>query len=142
MKEDARKPKAMNFYWQGLSLLCESIYIEIIECFERFTHDVTLQNLQLLFCAVKKMISEYEDASDLIYQIFYVYEHGAIKYGDKNYSELCLERILHALGRHIAILAIGSPIDEDSDLHHLAHIMANVLIAAELLHRNQMITAL
>ena len=64
-----------------------------------------------------------------------VLAHGAAKYGWDNWKaggKEAVERYLDALGRHYSAVCRGETHDKDSQMRHLAHILANVLFLMEL----------
>lgn len=56
--------------------------------------------------------------------------HGAAKYGRWNFIEakVCAHTYVAAIGRHWAAYAGGEDTDEESGIHHLAHLAANAYI--------------
>jgi hypothetical protein len=54
---------------------------------------------------------------------------GAIKYSANNWIRLELRRILDALERHVNAFNSGEDYASDSEQHHLAHVIANAMMA-------------
>ena len=67
-----------------------------------------------------------------------VLEHGAAKYGDRNWTLVEKERYVEALGRHFLQWLHGVQAgdilvtDDDSGLSHLSHLAVNALFLLEL----------
>lgn len=59
-----------------------------------------------------------------IEELVEVYTFGSKKYGDRNWENgISSDRLYAAVMRHIAAWRKGERINEESDLHHLAHAM-------------------
>lgn len=57
-----------------------------------------------------------------------VLEYGALKYAPYNWKkEMPLDEILDSMQRHLAALIDGEEFDQESELHHIGHIMANAM---------------
>ena len=60
-----------------------------------------------------------------------VLEFGKSKYGEDNWKKgLVQKQTLDSLSRHLIELMKGNPIDEESKLPHIAHVMANAMFYA------------
>ena len=56
-----------------------------------------------------------------------VFTYGAKKYGERNWEKgISKERLRAALLRHVFAWCGGEDADAESDIHHLAHAMANL----------------
>lgn len=131
MKNDQNKPQARRFYWHGLSLLVSPELKAIIKAYNKFVDCPSIPLLKTLFMDCR---AYNEPQMDM--ELLRIYEYGAQKYADKNYLALNLDRILDAMGRHLVAVGFGKEKAEDSQLSHFGHVVANVLIAAELLSSN------
>lgn len=56
-----------------------------------------------------------------------VLTYGANKYGDNNWQGVEEHRYQAALGRHFSEYMQGRKYDDESGIHHLSHVMANVM---------------
>lgn len=131
MKNDQQKPHAINFYWEGLRVIAKSDR-EVIEqtlMFEQFCRDRRLDSLRTLYWVI---MDAHPDKNKLFEDVMHIYKIGADEYGDKNYLTLGVERFLDAMGRHLGKAHGATPLDE-SGYPHVAHVLANILIVAELL---------
>lgn len=70
-----------------------------------------------------------------------VLQHGADKYGARNWRQdaIRVTTYVAAIRRHIAALNDGEDIDPDSGEHHMAHIGANVHVFLDALAHGQVI---
>ena len=56
-----------------------------------------------------------------------VFTYGARKYGDRNWKKgISKERLRAAAMRHLFAWCGGEDADPESEIHHLAHVMANM----------------
>jgi primase-polymerase (primpol)-like protein len=128
------KPEAIKFFWNGLATL--SGKKRLVEDFKIFSQNPNMQTLSIVYEAIKHEIIKYchekDGTEDLIYQVIEGYEYGAKKHGETDYLNAKLEDIINAIGRHLIQFLLGTGVDQESGLHHLALIMCNILIAAEL----------
>lgn len=131
MKHDEGKPQSINFYWDGLRNSNQR-YQSVIACFQKFIETPTLDtlvNFQAMFIEASKFSDKNVD------ELMHVYDYGAQLYGDKNYKGLEIDRFINAMGRHLSKeLLTYNGIDDDSGYPHKVHVMANILIAAELIN--------
>ena len=52
---------------------------------------------------------------------------GAKKYGDNNWQGVSIDRYYAALCRHLIAWREGEKFDDESKIHHLAHVMVNAM---------------
>lgn len=129
MKDDKDKLDAGNFYWDGLARLLNPDQGAVVCAYHQFFLIHTLTNLQKLFVACRDLNVPRMDVFCRL-----VYDHGSAKYADKNYLGLDLNRIIGAMDRHLRAAFLTNDPDE-SGFSHIVHVMANVLIAAEILDK-------
>lgn len=129
MKNDQQKVDPTSFYWDGLEAVTWPHAKDVIQCYQQVVKNPCIETIKLLW----EIATMDEVDEQNIIQLMYVYQHGAQKYGDKNYLGLELERIISALGRHIIAWASNVTADQDSGYRHFSHILANILILAELI---------
>lgn len=61
-----------------------------------------------------------------------VMTYGAKKYGDRNWEKgISVSRYYSALRRHLSAWIAGEEMDEESNLHHLAHATACIMMMKE-----------
>lgn len=128
MKFDQNKPSLCSFYWDGLAGVVKPSLSAIIKAYQAFSNKPSISMSIFLFNACRDYYILYHP-----FEIKSAYDHGARKYGDKNYLSLTLDRYLDAFGRHLLKICFGHEIDEESGLRHSAHLLANLFIMAELL---------
>ena len=129
MKHDQNKPDGLEFYWDGLEKLVPSYQEYIIADYRNFAKNPTMHTLQILWDGI--LLENISDEE--ITALMHIYSHGAKLYGDKNYLGLELQRIVTAMKRHLIKWCCGVHLDKDSGYQHFSHVLANILIAAELL---------
>ena len=87
----------------------------------------------------KPQLSYLGDISEAIYELCKVFEMGAEKYGRNNWKQGGSSSIiLDSLGRHYVKLASGATVDEESGLHHAAHIIWNAAAYIQLEKENKL----
>ena len=65
-------------------------------------------------------------------QVVDVFTNGAKKYGDKNWEKgMEWSKCIASIKRHLAKFELGHDLDEETNLPHLAHIVANCLFLLE-----------
>lgn len=69
---------------------------------------------------------------DAVEAVARVMTDGASKYEDHNWTGLKISRVLAALERHMKAYQAGENYPYDSREHHLAHVIANALMAYHL----------
>lgn len=132
MKNDKDKPNPQQFYWDGLMQIAPLRLRDIIDSYISFTNTLKLTDLYFLLSTIicKDILKQAH-----IEELMYIYYVGAKKYGDKNYLGLEIQRIVNSMGRHL-IQMVFIKNDEESGYSHMAHFLANILIAAEILSKN------
>ena len=70
--------------------------------------------------------------------VAYVLQHGAEKYGIRNWREdpILLSTYKGAILRHLTAWSEGEDFDPDSGREHLEHIMACCVVALDAIHHN------
>ena len=74
-------------------------------------------------------------------QVALVLQHGADKYGARNWrkDKIRVSTYVAAVRRHIGAINDGEDIDPDSGMHHMAHIGANVHVFLDALAHDMVI---
>lgn len=67
-----------------------------------------------------------------IEQVVKVLTYGANKYAPENWRNVESERYVAALFRHIVAWRKGEKFDKETNLHHLAHAICNLIFLMEL----------